>query len=226
MAITSVQPAAAPANPSRRAALGIIATGPVALLPSLAVMSCSSEVQAAISPSLHRAISRYRILSDSVTRWHNERAEPALKAFRQEADALPHYQTTRSYLTPSREAVTLSTEDGYRVRAARRMIEDAREGAEPSDYLDAQRELVALADRREAELAEIRARHGVDRINAMDSRYGDALLDAKESIINHEPRSMTDLAAKSAFISELDLWGDEDAGEAIARDIAALARRV
>ena len=55
MAATTLPPGTAPANPSRRSALGILATGPIAMLPPLAVIQCSQRADATMNADRHPA---------------------------------------------------------------------------------------------------------------------------------------------------------------------------
>ena len=47
------------AQPTRRSALGILATGPIAMLPILGVLQCSAKAEAATTASWDRAVATY-----------------------------------------------------------------------------------------------------------------------------------------------------------------------
>lgn len=69
-------------NTTRRAALGILATGPIAVLPALAVMQCSTRSDAAISsPEWDRTISVYRKALAEHVAFKRDHLDPANDAY-------------------------------------------------------------------------------------------------------------------------------------------------
>lgn len=94
------------AQPTRRAALGILATGPIAMLPALAVMSCSTGADAATvaNPALDKAMSAYRSAVAAREAYYRGYVKPACD------------NHSRAVGTPSETglfAVVLQQEDRY-----------------------------------------------------------------------------------------------------------------
>lgn len=226
MATDTQKPGAGPANPSRRSALGILATGPVAMLPALAVMQCSAPADAATSSSMAQAIQRYRDACAALDRFSATTA-PNLQAYREAVDAIPHSRTANGFRAYRGGMTYLTTADAASVTTARRALKNAVliENGGDADYWATLRELVAHADRRETEIAALKAEHRLPKIKEVEEQHGRAIVEAMEGVINCRPASLHDLAAKAALLSEIDTWEMEGVGDTVAADIQHLAGR-
>lgn len=226
MATNIVQPGTTPANPSRRSMLGILATGPVAMLPALAVMQCSAPADAATSSRMAQAIQRYRDACAALDRFSAATA-PNFQSYREAVDAIPHSRTTNSFHAYSGGMTFLTTADAASVATARSALKDTTliENGGNADYWATVRELVKHADRREAQIEALKVDHRLPEIKEAETRHGRAIADAMEGVINCRPTSLQDLAAKAALLSEIDAWELDGVGDTVAADIQHLAGR-
>lgn len=226
MATNTVQPGTVPANPSRRSALGILATGPIAMLPVLAAAQCSAPADAATSSRMAQAIQRYRDACAALDRFSAATA-PNMQACRKAVDAIPHIRTTNGFRASHGGMTYLTTADAASVATARRALKGATliENVGDADYWATLRELVKHADLREAEVAALKAKHRLPEIKETEAQHGRAIVEAMEGVINCRPTSLHDLAEKAALLSEIDAWELEGVGDTVAADIQHLAGR-
>lgn len=213
------------ANPSRRSALGILATGPVAMLPAFAAMSCSTKAEAGISPGMASAIARYRKVDADCERFGRLVYDPAAARYKAAVAAVPHRETEgQAFVNTAMRPLRTDEEDT--IKFARRIVNSrhaAFERERDPEMFDTMAELVNLADQRETEIAALGESHGLDRINALDERYGDMLVAAEDAVVTCAVASFDDLVAKADFLTQQGLWERESVGEQIAADIRRLA---
>lgn len=224
MATDTVQPGIAPANPSRRSMLGILAAGPVATLPALAALQCSTGAEAAPTGSLAEPIRRYRAIVADCDRFDTEVHMPALTACAKAVSEVAHERTRCTFKNINHEHISLSTEDVASVAMARRVLADGWTKNDP-DYQSTLTELAKAADHRDAKIASIRKRFDIDRLDKREDELSALLCDAISTVVFTKVRSLDDLADKVAFITETESWTIEDYQERIAADIGDLAGR-
>jgi len=210
---------------NRRSALGILATGPVALLPALAVMQCSGKADAAtISPAIDKLIEEYGTLDRQYWHFIETIHDPALAALKQAEARVPHRETSQKLwfgdgLRP------LRTDDDDMVSFARRFKANPRSKRDPDpEYWDAMHEVVGLADARNAEITALGTSHGIEDLRRRDDELCERVCEAVSAVAFAPINSMADLSAKVRFLDETNNWND-DYREQIVADIHHLAGR-
>jgi len=205
-------------NPTRRSALGILATGPIALLPALAVMQCSAPADAATSTGFAQVIERYRSTSRDVVRFDSDILGPALKAFRDECDSIPHVETVNGYANVLGDKIHLSTVDKSSVAVARRAI-SGKGHERDADYWATVRELIEAADGREALIAEASKRHNIEELRKLEEDYSEADIFAFDALVEYPVASLADLRVKIELIEEGDAWTFPAIGKVLIADV-------
>lgn len=223
MAAHNVQPGSAPANPSRRSALAILGTAPIALLPSLAVLQCSEKADAAPTGSLAEPIRHYRTLLADYDRFDAEVHMPALTASQEAISKVPHHRTRRTYENVLHEHISLSTQDPASVATARKVLADGWTKSDP-DYHATLTELANAAKRRDAKIARIEKDFNLRALRKREDDFSKRLCAATSAVVFTEVRSLADLADKADFITETEGWSIDDYQERIVADIRQLAR--
>jgi len=207
-------------TPTRRSALGILATGPIAVLPALAVMQCSAPADAAIDGALAKAIERYRAAEAAVHKFDLEVHQPAFTKWRAAMERRSDRQTTRTLFTNDGWKPLRVDDDGM-VKFARYIITTHR--AIDPDHWDAMEELAALADARDADLPKLRAQYRIDELIRASEALGDAADEAEKAVIATRVTSLAELGLKVEFIIAQQAWDHADTAEAIQADIERLA---
>lgn len=209
---------------NRRSALGILATGPVAMLPALAVMQCSAKAEAAsTSPIIAERISAYRTIDRQYWHFVETVHDPAMAALMKAQAAVPHYETSRQ-LWCDDQLRPLRTDDDAMVRFARRFIANPRSWrqADP-EYWDAMAELVTLADKRRDDVNALDGGRA-EQLRQRDDELCNKVCEAVSAVTEAPVRSVADLSAKVAFLDETENWNEEYRARIVA-DIHLLAGR-
>jgi len=210
-------------NPTRRSALGILATGPIAMLPAVAVMSCNERALATeLSVELADKIAAYRRIDEQFDRYMRDVTAPASEAYEAAVAAIPHHRTVNSFVNIEGTATHLSTESDASVATARRALGGVIyiESNPDADYWATVRELVDAADRRKAEAQRIHHELNIDTVREQEDALGDQHYAALDAVMKTPARSMADLMTKLEFVEETDRW------EAVSDDILADVRRL
>jgi len=214
------------ANPSRRSTLAMLATGPIALLPALAVAQCSAKAEAAmISPDVSARLTAYHEAERKLIQYSREVATPASEACELAVSAIPHHRTASSFLNAGGTRVHLSTENEASVATARRALKGVVyiESNPDADYWATVRELVEADDERKAKRDRLRARYSVDAIEAREEELGDRCSDALVAFMETPARTIHDVLLKAELTEQEDGW--EAAGKHILADVRRLAGR-
>jgi len=209
---------------NRRSAIAIMTTGPIALLPALAVMQCSSKAEAAsTSPVIAERINAYRRIDRQYWHFVETVHDPAMAALRKAQAAVPHRETSRQ-LWCDDQLQALRTDDDAMVQFARRFLANPRSRREADpEYWDAMAELVSLADERRNAVNALDAKR-VEQLRQRDDELCNKVCEAISAVAEAPVRSVADLSAKVAFLDETDNWNDEYRARIIA-DIHVLAGR-
>ncbi len=211
-------------QPTRRGMLGILATGPVAMLPALSVMQCSGKAQAATSGNLDAAIAHFRATQEAYAAFDEKVHGPALKAYVKALDAVPHRTTEASFMDSDGLRKTMSTADASVVKIGRKLVRDnaAKYPADP-DYERTLHELVALADDRDIDLQAIKVQHRVAEMHNAEMEYAERVGDAQQAVIELPVTSLADLSTKLEFVDEQEAWELPYSAPAIMSDVQRLA---
>lgn len=217
--------AAVASSTTRRALLSALTAIPAAAIVSTGV-SASSGSAAPISPDLTQAILHQRRASAFARYYADTVHTPAFDAWQADAAQIPHVTTANSFASAMGEQVTLSTSNDVAVATSRRVLANIDAGklpSAPADYISALRELVGTADKRDAERDRLRLRHRVDATGERCDRLTDLSLEAIDAVLAIPARHVADLAAKIAFIGEVEWWDAQAAHDAISSDARRLA---
>lgn len=205
-------------QPTRRAILGAIACTPalaVSCPPQPAAARISSGLAALMAKSTSEN-SRLRSSADQI----QAQLDDMKAAERRELDAVQHYRTQSSYAT-ARGQRSLSTEDPSALSIAEALRRDGIQWQD-DDVLRTANELVELADKRAAEIAEINERyHNPDLVERADTEY-EAAHEALYPVIEYRSTCLADIAAKLDWLETHDLgeWAQDE----INADIRRLAK--
>lgn len=211
---------------TRRALFGSAAAAGVALI---APIAASAAEPARTNPRLLRAIALRDKVALACATFDRDVELPARAAHAIARDAamanapppIPHETTTTTFINLFDDEMRLSTEDIGSVASARRVLNDtscADMGDE--DWRVAHRELVALADRRDAAVRDreaqcdairrqVRADYGLDRIAARAEALAARECDLWCAVLSMPATSMADVATKLDFVARTDR---DDAG--------------
>lgn len=226
MATNTVQPGTVPASPSRRAAIGILAASPVALLPALHSPAQAAPVAAAgQSPAMRGLMDDYRALDRDCDYWLKTAYDPAWRKAHDDIAAIPHHRTAHSFRNFEGGLTSLTTEDPSSVATARRVMDDDKGDwlSFDQDYVDTITELAKAADKRDQRKKEIRKVYNIDALVEQEDARGEALGKAIDRILEAEAQTVGDLAAKLEIVVETDCWLHGGFQEAVTADIRRLA---
>ncbi|QTH21709.1 hypothetical protein HRJ34_25985 [Rhizorhabdus wittichii] len=210
---------------TRRSALGILATGPLAMLPALAVMSCSQKVEAGlISPDVSSRLAAYREAQREMQRYSAEIATPTSDAFKRAAGAIPHHRTANSFENFDGGRTALSTKDPASVSMARKIVADNLSWAERDhDYIATLKDLIEAADCRDSERERLRAECALDSVLQREEELGDQCYDALIAFMKTPAQSIHDVLAKMEITEEEGRW--KAAKDDLMADVMRLAGR-
>lgn len=205
---------------SRRTALGGAAlasfAGAAGITPILGFS------QAATSSVWNAALRRFEAAraacNDHARNIHN----PAILAFTSASSTVPHAETTQSFVNVLGDTCRLSTANEASVAAARKRLARPVLLSDYTDHVAVTRELVALADAREAELDRLRSHHQLAAHREEETRLASLEVDALEALITLPVNSFPDLLAKLDFIAD-EAAVDEWAHGHIIADVRRLA---
>lgn len=185
---------------SRRAAIGGAAI--VGLVSS--TRASAAAQQTGISPALENAFRTLTNARAAVDRHHTEVHTPAHVAYEKARWAVPHRETTRTFVNAAGEVRTLSTADPAVVATARSILKwvDIDTGDHDRDWVAVQREVVELNDQRMAELGRLRDEHAVDRTVAESNALSEACNGPYNAVIETPALSFADLLAKLQFMAD------------------------
>jgi hypothetical protein len=223
MATNTIEPGSRPANPSRRAAMGMLAAGAVASLPAIASAASSSRPRA-VSLNVSKKIAAYRRAEARALDFHDRIEAPACQAYGAALAAIPHHRTAKSYRNSHGVRRTLTTEDEASVATHRSLLKQDNPPAD-IEWRAAATELVEAANRREAEKERLYRAFKIEAISTKAQSLGCAELDAFCAVLTIPSASVADLAAKADLIAEIDAW-DEHNGAFLLEDIRQLAWRI
>ncbi|MBD3761478.1 hypothetical protein [Rhizorhabdus sp.] len=212
---------------SRRSALGILATGPVAMLPALAVMSCGTKADAGTIGELPALIAKYHRAEARCTRFDERVESPACKQFAEAVGAIPHHRTVHGFANINGDVTHLDTANPASVAVARKALAgEIYETSKPTDggaYWDTVRELVRADDARNEQMGRLRIDFRIDEYDSHSEKLASYAWEAKWAAINYPVNSLAELCLKLDFIEEEGAFADEDAGLAVAADVRRLA---
>ncbi len=212
---------------TRRALLGAIAAVPVASM--IAVPSCATPVAAHDPDEVELAIEKFNA-ADAAWIAFDEAIQEPIRRYADAVDAIPHSRTTASYHAVANPEMTLSTADGHSVAMARKIVADADKGllynrsTRPEDgaFIAVQRELAALADKRDAERAQLRKSYRIDAWRRLEDRYVSKINAASDAVVAAPAATLAALARKIDFLDRTESW-ESGGSEAVARDVRRLA---
>lgn len=208
---------------NRRGALGILATGPIALIPALAVSQCSSRADAAKPGAVAQAIARHQIIAAKSRHFMEQEYDPAFDAYGNDKRQIPHFQTTHSFSNHDGERVTLRTDSPQSIAMVRKVVADMPYAlANDPDYRDTVTELLERVDFRQSQIDQARVTHRLDEMHEKADRFGEEEAAAIRAVIETPAATLPELSLKLAFIAEHDEWGCEGVGAAVAADVRRL----
>jgi len=201
---------------SRRAVTRALSTLPILALTNSSVEAGAAELLSA-SPGMAAAVDAYRAAAAASAHHYNHVYNPAWRAWRSEADAIPHVTTTASF-NGWASFDHLSTAERGMVEMARAIMKDATPG-QYRDYEVASAELLEAEDRRQSESNRLAARHNLSALSAENDRLGEIRDDLLGEVENFPVTSLADLIAKIEVIEETD-------GQIMPADLMADLRRI
>ena len=206
-------------NISRRAALG-----GAAIVGLLATTGAAAAMPAGISPALEKA---FRALADARAasdQFYKQVQSPRLGAYEKARAAVPHRETTRTFVNAFGNVRSMATDNEAVVATARKILEwpDIDTGDHDRDWVAVQQEVVELADQRAAELQRLHREYRVNELAVQDAALNSACNQAYDAIIETPSQSFADLLAKLKFMEEEDEF-NEWAHGLITPDIRRLA---
>jgi hypothetical protein len=200
---------------SRRGMLGAIALAPIVAT----VATCAPQPAAAATSALPSMIAKWRV-AEAECDLASDAHQAALDAWEAACEAVPHYTTTRGYQSKGRGFMHMTTADPTHAPSAHTVVEvwSGKEWADEA-YLSCCRELIEADDRRQAEIARLKAVHGVQAASDEEERVAEISGDMLWAIIEHPVSTPDDLLAKLAFMTETGHFGDTDVTVAVGEDI-------
>jgi len=211
---------------TRRGALAMIATAPIASLPALAVLSASQKALAAgLSPNMRALFDRYRAIDRDLDHWLETVHAPACHKALAEIEAISHHRTVNRFRNVNGDPTYLTTSDEPAVATARRALKGVVfiESNPDADYRETVRELVDTADRRKAEAQRIHHELNIDTVCEREDALGDQHYADLFAVMKTPARSMADLLTKLEFVEETDRW--QAASDDILADVGRLSGR-
>lgn len=213
---------------TRRSALGILATGPIAMLPALSVMSCSERAKAAEISELPAFIAKWRRAEERCLRFGEQVQDPAYEQFTAAAEALPHHRTIHSFQNIRGEITHLNTANTAAVAVAREAlagrIYKSSKPSDGGDYWDTVRELVQADDDRIEQTRKLRTAFRIDEYEKHADKLASHASKALWAAIEYPVSSLDELCLKLDFIEEIEM-SSERSDQAIAADVRRLAGR-
>lgn len=189
---------------SRRAAIsGAVFSGLVATSVIGAAAPCDT-----ISPALDKAFRALATVRENANRFSDEMLGPAIEKFTQATDAIPHTETKSTFVNVYGEARGKSTRDKEAVATARSYLNWPDIDEKDPDWVAVQREIVSLADRRDAEIARIRQQLRIGEFVAEEDRFSAAINVAYDAVLETPARSFADLLAKLKFMDDEDEFNE------------------
>jgi len=211
---------------SRRRLLGALLVMPAAAIATSPALAYVPAAPGRASPDLVQAILNQRRASAFAHHYADTVHTPAFDAWQADAAQVPHVTTANSFASALGERVALSTSNDGTVATSRRVLANFDAGrlpSAPADYVATLRELIEAADERDVERERLRLRHRVDATGDRCDRLTDMSLEAIDAVLAIPARNVADLAAKIAFIGEVEWWDVSAAHDAISSDARCLA---
>lgn len=203
---------------SRRAVIGGAAL--------LGIMASGSAVAApprgGVSPALDKAFRDLAAARRAADQFNDDVLGPAIERFTRATDAIPHAETTRTFVNVYGEARGKSTRDKEAVATARSYLNWPDIDEKDPDWVAVQREIVGLADRRDAEIARLRQQFRIGEFMVEDDRLSAIIYEAYDAVLSTPAVSFTDLLAKLQFMADEDEFNEQAHG-LIIDDVRRLA---
>jgi hypothetical protein len=205
---------------TRRAILGVMAS-----MPALAV-SCAPQPASAAAGDFTRSLAAYRDALAAEDRHWQTIYEPAQKAFDAACEAVPHQSFPYGHMNLNM-GCTLSTASIDDIRGARRRIKTRGNGPiHPINAPLAKADdlVVAAYEARQAEHERIAQAIGFNKVEEEGDRLSLVTYQLGWAAIECPVACAGELAAKMAFISELERWDCDTTIAALTADARRLAR--
>lgn len=187
----------------------------LAAMPVAAAATALPTLAGASPPDsgLEQAIAAYERIQAESDRFHANTHDPAYEAYQARSAAIPHVRTTHQFvMAGTGQVVQPSTSDKSTVRMARSIIADIP-ATRRSDLIDTCRELVKLADDRDAQEGRIAKELDIEKLARRSDSYSEKKCAALCAVEDYPVATLPAMLRKIEVLTkgwggDPDIWGE------------------